>query len=203
MFRKLIFFSIFVAALALASTPVQADTVTDNGVLFTATVTSTTVTVEIQCMVAACANWYIGDVTLKGFTFTGTPTTDSGSASGWTVENGGQNNDAIGSALSAGCNGTQAGMAICWDATLPLSTTLGNVLTPIFLIADLPNSDGSINDVLHVQATATSDVNGTNKVFAVSDDLLGQTIVPEASTLSMLGAGLLSLVGFGRRKITS
>src|SRR5215472_9029751 len=103
-----------------------ADTITDGDLTFTATVTPTLVTLTIQCTsnVSTCENWFVGDVTLKGFTFTtlGTATAPTGFLD--MVQNGGQNNDAVGA--GGGCNGTQKGMAVCWDALLPpLGTKLG------------------------------------------------------------------------------
>lgn len=183
----------------------HADSYTDpaTDVEFTATVTSSTVTVEVQCLKALlCGGIYIGDVTLKGFTFTGTPTTDSGSAAGWAVVNGGQNNNAIGT--GGGCDSSLGlnGKAVCWDAALPLSTTLSS---PITLIADLPNNDGAFTPgSLHVQATGYNNIDGTQtgggKVLAVSNDLTASGVpVPEPNTLVFLGSGLFALTLLGRR----
>ena len=92
MFRKLIFFSIFVAVLALASAPVHADTLTVNDVLFTATVTSTDVTLTVQCTDnSVCGGYFLGNVGLKGFTFTGDPTNIT-EPTNYAVQNGGVNN---------------------------------------------------------------------------------------------------------------
>lgn len=194
---------IVACAILLGASLAHADSVTVDDVLFTGTVTSSTVTVTIQCTVTSvCGSWYIGDVTLKGFTFTGTPTTDSGSASGWVVVNGGQNNDAI--ATGGGCDSSSGldGKAVCWDANLPLATQLGT--STITLIADLPNGDGSIDDVLHVQATGYTNTGGVGtgggKPLAVSNDLTGAVITtPEPNTLVFLGSGLLALTLLGRR----
>jgi len=184
----------------------HADTITDNDVQFTATVTSTSVTLQIQCLdTSVCGSWYLGDVSLKGFTFTGSPSLGS-APSGYTVQNGAQNNDAVGS--GGGCNGTQAGMAVCWDAPTTLSTQLGGGVNTF-----TANITGGATDTLHVQATAYDNTSGTQqgggKVLAVSDDLLpgggggggggGGSTVPEPSTLLLLGSTLPALAGLRRR----
>src|SRR5215469_10526828 len=93
-------------AIALASFA-QADTITDSDVQFTATVSGSTVTLQVQCLdTSVCGSWYLGDVSLKGFTFTGSPSLGP-APSGYTVQNGAQNNDAVGS--GGGCNSTQTG----------------------------------------------------------------------------------------------
>jgi hypothetical protein len=182
----------------------HADTITDTNVQFTGIVTGSQVTLEIQCLNSAiCGNWYLGDVTLKGFTFATGPTL-GGAPSGYTVVNGGQNNNAVGN--GGGCNGTQGGQAVCWDAPTTLSTKLGS--NPIFFTANITDGDAS---TLHVQATAydnsAGDQQGGGKVLAVSDDLLGSTPVvptPEPGALSLFATGLIAL-GFavGLRRMLS
>ena len=200
---KRIMFGVLAAAFCmgivglLGASSAQADTITDNNVQFTATVTATTVTLQIQCLVpGTCGSWFLGDVTLKGFTFTGGPTLGS-APSGYAVVNGGQDNNGVGN--GGGCNGTQTGGAVCWDAPSTLTTQLGSGV--ITFTANI--TGGAVNDVLHVQATAYSnssgDQKGGGKVLAVSDDLGGGTSVPEPGTLALLGSGAFALGALRRR----
>jgi len=189
-------------AIAFASFA-QADTITDSDVQFTATVSGSTVTLQVQCLdTSVCGSWYLGDVSLKGFTFTGSPSLGP-APSGYTVQNGAQNNDAVGG--GGGCNSTQTGMAVCWDAPTTLSTQLGGGVNTF--TANITN--GSVNDTLHVQATAYDNTSGTQqgggKVLAVSDDLLpggggggGGSTVPEPSTLLLFGSAMPVLAGLRR-----
>jgi hypothetical protein len=179
----------------------QADTITDNNVQFTGTVTATTVTLTVQCLVpASCGTWFLGDVTLKGFTFTGAPTLGT-APSGYTAVNGGQNNNAVGT--GGGCNDTQTGQAVCWDAPSTLTTQLGSGV-----ITFTANITGGTAGTLHVQATAYNNSAGTEtqggKVLAVSKDLTpgGGTSVPEPGTFALIGSGLFAL-GTLRRRVFS
>jgi hypothetical protein len=179
----------------------QADTITDNNVQFTGTVTATTVTLTVQCLVpASCGTWFLGDVTLKGFTFTGAPTLGT-APSGYAVVNGGQNNNAVGT--GGGCNDTQTGKAVCWDAPSTLTTQLGSGV-----ITFTANITGGTAGTLHVQATAYNNSAGTEtqggKVLAVSKDLTpgGGTSVPEPGTFALIGSGLFAL-GTLRRRVFS
>ena len=204
MHKKILGIALVTVLAGLASvSAARADTIIDSGVRFTATVTSTTVSLDIQCLDAAvCGNWYLGDVTLKGFTFTGDPTLGIAPA-GYTVQNGGQNNGGVGS--GGGCNDTQPGNAVCWQTLLPLTTQLGSGV--ISFTANITDGEAG---VLHVQATAYSNSAGEQadggKVMAVSADL-GTTTVPETSSLVLLGSGLLTMFGLTaisrRRLVTS
>lgn len=182
---------------------------TNSNVLFTASVTPTstgeTISLDIQCLnVSVCGNWYLGDVTLKGFSFTGDPTLGP-SPTGYTVENGGQDNNAVGS--GGGCNGAtkagkgQDGKAVCWDAPSTLGTKLGG--SPIVFTANITGTGNPD----HIQVTAYDNTSGTEnggtKVLAVSDDLTagGTTPTPEPASLVMLGSGLLTIGGILRRKL--
>jgi len=182
--------------------------VTDDNVKFTGTVTGSLATLTVECISMACNGWYLGDVTLKGFMFGSGPTPGMFPA-GYTVENGGQNDDAVGN--GGGCNGAtksgkgQDGKAVCWDAALPLTTILedGTVFTFTAVIDDVSGMGP-----LHVQATAYDNSTGSQKkggkVLAISDDLSGAlTETPEPSTFVFLGSGLLVGLGAVRRRLGS
>jgi len=192
-------------AVLLGASYSYCDSITDGNIQLTATVTNTTATVTITCLVpSSCGNDYLGDVTLKGFTFTGTPTLGSPSPSGYTMQNGGQNNSAVGA--GGGCDGTQKQMAVCWDAPTTLGTQLGS---PVTFTADI--TDGAQDGVLHVQVTGYDNTGGYQtqggKVFAISDDLTGvggSTSVPEPSSGMLTLAAGLSLAGLSvLRKIAA
>ncbi len=174
-----------------------ADAITDTNVQFTANVTNTTVTLDIQCLnTAICGNWYLGDVTLKGFTFSSKPTIGLTAPSGYSLLNGGQDNNAVGT--GGGCNGTQPGNAVCWEAPTILTTQLGGNV--IEFTANITNG---VPGTLHVQATGYTNSGGYQigggKVLAVSDDL--SAAVPEPSTLTLLIAGLMGLALLGRKTL--
>jgi len=188
--------------LMLAAVPALADSYTDASIFVTGTVTSTTVTLTFDCTAASCVGWYLGDVTLKGFTFTGNPTLGP-SPAGYTILNGGQNNSSVGS--GGGCNTTQPDKAVCWDTAVPLTTQLA-LNTTITFTANI--TSGAANPPLHFMATAYTNnqwgsLAGTGKVWAPSDDLNSNSITsaPEPDTLTLLGIGLLSIAILMRRQL--
>jgi len=159
----------------------KADSFTAGDVFLTGNVTSTTATLTIKCLDSGCNGWYLGDVTLKGFTFTSLTGTGVGTPAGYTAQLGGQNNSAVGS--GGGCNSTQPTSAVCWDAqSVPLSLQLATGQTYTFIgnITGGSFTPGS----LHVQATAYDNSAGSQqnggKVFAISDNLLCRPRSPAA-----------------------
>jgi hypothetical protein len=177
----------------------RADSFTYDSIVFTGSVTGTTATLTIQCTNAkACGGFYLGDVSLKGFNYSGTPTLVSAPA-GYDALGGGQNNSSVGS--GGGCNSNNATGAVCWDTSLPLATKLGTTLYTF----SVSISNGTVSGPLHVQATGYTNANGTQqgggKGFAVSNDLSSSSgaAVPESGTFTLLTAGLLAIGLLGRK----
>lgn len=184
--------------LALSGTA-RADSFTFDSIVFSGSVTNTTATLTVQCTNPKFCGWfYLGDVTLKGFNYTGPPTMVSAPA-GYSAVGGGQNNSAVGT--GGGCNSNDTSGAVCWQASMPLTTQLGTTLYTF----SVSMNDGTVSGPLHVQATGYNNAYGTQKRggkgFAVSNDLSpsSASAAPEPGTFTFLTAGLFVIVLLGRK----
>src|SRR5215475_9243467 len=122
--RKVIFITMLVGILAFGfAGTAKADsfpfTVTGNdgsSTLFTATVTSTDVTIVVSCLNVTCEGNFLSTVGLKGISFTAVTDIPAGDPTGFSaVQNGGTNNGQTGD-----CDGTQLFGSVCWTTTIPL-----------------------------------------------------------------------------------
>lgn len=177
----------------------KADSFTAGDVFLTGNVTGSTATLTIECLDSGCNGWYLGDVTLKGFTLTSLTGTGGGTPGGFLAQIGGQSNNAVGS--GGGCNGSDLSGAVCWDAPgVPLSLKLVTGTTYTF------TANGSFTPGdLHVMATAYSNSAGSQqgggKVFAISDNLLTVVQTPEPNSLELLAIGMIGLVLVSLRRL--
>jgi hypothetical protein len=212
--RKAIFIAFLVSVLSLGfAGTAKADSFnftvagTDgSSTLFTATVTSTDVTIVVSCLNLTCQGDFLSTVGLKGLSYTAVTNDPAGDPTGFSTVYNGQTN--LGQ--TGDCNNTSPGSSVCWTTTPGLNAGVSNGAsgTPlqigaggITFHAGLTNGSDTAADI-HLQAIAFSsstDLTGPNRVFAISNGPDTTTQTPEPASLMLLGLGLLG-VPFLRRK---
>lgn len=173
----------------------RADSFTYDSIAFAGSVTNTTATLTIQCTDATvCGGIYLGDVTLKGLNYSGSPTLVSAPA-GYHALGGGQNNSAVGS--GGGCNNKDASGGVCWRTSLPTRTNALHFQRQHQQWHGKWASSRPGNWILKRRRRAT----GRGKVFAISNDLssLPVSSVSEPGTFTLLAAGLFAIALLGRK----
>jgi hypothetical protein len=190
MYRKLIFASIFVAVLALASAPVHADSFTADGITYTFTsgeadgggVFDVVLTIDTTgALDPGTLSVFAVQFFTSGVSATNVTVESMTNTSGWSVVGNGNVNQ-------------------CGTGNPPFWCVNGGSIT-------VP--DGVVTftfDVTASGAPTDADIQafqGTPLAISQGIPIGPPTSAPEPSSLMLLGTGLLGLVGFVRRKVTA